>query len=237
MGRLASREPVGESCDVGPAIAVEVGDRDHVPDGGEGRECRPPERAAVAGDVDRHGVSVPSGGGEVGLAVAVQVGDCQIAETRNRRAGSLTEVARAVAQPDPHAVRQERGQIGLAVPVEVADGDVARAPPRSHGRGPAESTRAVPAQDRDLVPLRVRKGDVRLPVAVEVGNGDGDVRGREDRHRRAGCFGEAARAVAEQDLDAGDAPARGHGHDQVRPVIAVHVCGDDAPGCTGHLDR
>src|SRR5205807_4676233 len=82
-------------------------------------------------------------------------------------------------------------------------------------------------QDRDLLRLGVAAREVRLPVAVEVGDRDrAPAVTAGHLERRAGSRREAARAVAEQDRERVPA-VRARRQDEVGLAVSVQVGGGE----------
>src|SRR5262245_55991130 len=141
------------------------------------------------------------------------------------------EGTRAVAKQDRHPVRGQRRQVGLPVPVEITCRDCVGAAHRGNRLRGRESSRPVPAQERQLVAVRVRNAEIGLPVPVEIGGGDRERLPREKLIRRARRLGETARSIPEQDLDSGDPPGRvRHRYDEVRPAVGVPPTATGDPG-------
>jgi hypothetical protein len=159
--------------------------------------------------------------------VGVEVGGGQAERTGADRDRPLRgEASARVAQEHVDGVRPEHGdrEVGIAVAVEVGRLDALRRGPDWDRRGlRREAVVGGIAQEHgDRAAVEVGDGDIRLPVAVEVG-------GHDVARRGAGgvggtLLGEAAAPVAEVGDHVGVAVARGG---DVRAPVAVEVGGRD----------
>ena len=170
---------------------------------------------------ERHGVRGGVHRGNVGKAVAVEVGDGNRRESRADREGRA-EAAGSVAVEDNDG-SCAKDEIELFVPIEIGDGDRgddrSGSPDRgrcSHGEGSV----AVAVQNGDLVDAGLCDGEIQLAVFVEIARGDRDCRDQRAEWNRCS---ESAVAVAG---DYGDVTVKRCGGDVVFAIL-VEISDDN----------
>ncbi len=155
--------------------------------GGEGERRRRDARGGVA--VERSGAA-RVGDHDVGLAVAVDVGDLDGrgragAERHGRAPADRARVRAVVAQQQGRRAVRGRDHVELAVAVDVADRDGDRGGGGDQVGGRREDALAVALEPVDA---RAAGDQVELAVAVDVAERDGAAR-RPGRCRRRTCRG------------------------------------------------
>ena len=235
---------IGNHDEVGDAVVVEVidGDLPRLCAGRKGRAGSVVEAAMSVAQEDGNGAVVEVGGDDVGMAVAIEVGGAEAfvgaAAGGEKRAGS-EQPAGAVAEDqfDLVVAPAVGDGVGLAVGVEVAHDDTMgmRVGVDVDGRAgsEAESAATVAKKDAQIRRLMIGDDEVRMAVAIHVGDGDvvGEMAGGERRTRRRM---EGAVAVAKQNHDGAMSAlsAASIGNDDVGIVVVVDV-GDGDPARAG----
>jgi hypothetical protein len=126
--------PEVRDCEVGPAVAVQVADRDRgrAVAGGEGGACRFGEATAAVPEQDGDRIRVLVGDGEVRVSVAGQVADgdgSRVAAGGERRSRCCGEPAAAVAEQHGHHVVGDCGGNDVGRPVAVTSATATAAVP------------------------------------------------------------------------------------------------------------
>ena len=131
----------------------------------------------AAGDQDRDEVRVGVRSGQVGPAIAVQIGNCD-GDRKRISCEATRSTERTGTGPEHH--RNKIGtapsggrEVGFAVIVEVPDRDRTWLGARGiEVCRYAEGSIAGPTQDRDVVRTVIRRDEVELAIVVEVPDSD-----------------------------------------------------------------
>ena len=173
---------------------------------------------------DRNVVAAGIHHDQVGFAIPIEFPDLDIERARSRgEVGGGAEGAGAGAEEDRHVVTTHirNCKVRLAISIDIADRDGARVRPRGKVRGCAEGAGRVKQggveEDRDVVAVKIRHGQVGLAIAIEVPDRDGV---RVCPRGEVGGGAEGAGTGAEEDRDV---VAVGIRHGQVGLAIAIEI--------------